>query len=120
DVWRGHGFDIGQPGDPSKPAQSRGGKAPVDEAVAVIHLARFVDLDSRGLPRQVRTVGLDDDLAGRRQDVGQRPQQRVCTPGAPLDIHMLSKGNEHNKTQTLRSTGAVVSKSLGSSGDSLA
>jgi hypothetical protein len=67
----------------------------------------------------MRTVGLDDDLAGRRQDVGQRPQQRVCTPGAPLDIHMLSKGNEHNKTQTLRSTGAVVSKSLGSSGDSL-
>ena len=76
DVWRGHDFDIGQPGDPGKPTQSLGRETPVDELVALIHLAGLVDLDSRDVARQVRTVGLDDELPGRRQDVRQRPQQR--------------------------------------------
>ena len=48
--------------------------------------ARLVDLDSRDVARQARTVGLDDQLPDRGQDVGQRPQQRdrvgdgSCTP----------------------------------------
>ena len=76
DVWRGHDFDIGQPGDASNPTKSLGGETPVDELVAVVDVSGLVDLDSRGVARQTRTVGLDDQLPGRRQDVGQRPQQR--------------------------------------------
>ena len=89
DVWRGHDFDIGLPRDPGKPTQSLGRETPVDELVALIHLAGLVDLDSRGVARQVRTVGLDDTP---RPASARRPTPAATRSGRSPDAGSRSTG----------------------------
>jgi hypothetical protein len=54
-----------------QPTQALGGEAPVEEVIACIHVAWTVNLDRRGIARQVRAVGLEQDFAARHQHVGE-------------------------------------------------
>ena len=51
-------------------------EAPVDEVIARVHIPRFVNLDRRAVGGQARTVGLEHDLATRREHIRERRQQR--------------------------------------------
>jgi len=76
----GHGgfddLDVTDAGDARQPMQTLDGKAPVVEVIARVHIARLVNLDRRGVARELRAVGLEHDFAARRQHVGERLQQR--------------------------------------------
>ncbi|HEY5150876.1 MAG TPA: hypothetical protein VIJ23_13865 [Mycobacterium sp.] len=69
-------LDVTDAGDARQPMQTLDGKAPVVEVIARVHIARLVNLDRRGVARELRAVGLEHDFAARRQHVGERLQQR--------------------------------------------
>ena len=62
--------------DSPQSPQTLRGKTPVDEVVVRIDVAGLVNLDRRGFGREARAVGLEHDLAARRQHVDERSQER--------------------------------------------
>ena len=83
--------------DPRHLPQTLRRKAPVDEAIARVHVAPLVKLDRRRVGPRMRAVGLEHDLAARCHCIRERPQQRdrvghpVQDPKAQRNVEALTQ-----------------------------